>query len=60
MNNSGDSSSTTVLALIVGALLVLVVGLYAGGVFPGQKSDTATITIETPKTVPVPVVPTPN
>jgi hypothetical protein len=42
-----DNSGTTVLALIVGAMLVLVVGLYAGGVF--TPKDSASITIETPK-----------
>jgi hypothetical protein len=57
-NNDGDSGGTTVLALVLGAMMVLVVGLYAGGVFAPHKTDTASITIETPK-APAPA-PTPD
>jgi hypothetical protein len=56
--NNDDSAGTTVIALVVGALMVLVIGLYAGGIFTPHRTDTASITVETPK-VPVPA-PTPS
>jgi hypothetical protein len=48
-NNSDDSGGIAVIALVLGALIVLVVGLYAGGVFTPKRTDTASITVETPK-----------
>jgi len=46
-NNGGGG--TTLLALIVGGLLVVVVMFFVLGGFPGQKHDSASITIQTPK-----------
>jgi hypothetical protein len=57
MNN--DSASITLLALVIGGLLVLVIGLYAGGVIlPQRAPDTSStsVTIETP----APAAPAPS
>lgn len=72
MANDNGGGSTTMIALVVGALLVLVIGLYATGSF-GPRQDTTSVTIDaptvpatpeapttTPPTDPAPVEPTPT
>lgn len=46
MADGNESGGTTVIALVVGALLVLVIGLYASGTF--STRDTTNVTVETP------------
>jgi hypothetical protein len=58
-NDSGGG--TTVIALVVGALLVLVIGLYATGAF-GPRQDSTTVNVDTPVTTetPAPAEPAPT
>lgn len=61
-----DSGGTTVIGVIIGAILVLLVGLYAFGIFGPRKDDT-TINVDTtapvveaPAPEPAPVTPAPE
>lgn len=51
-----DSGGTAVIGVIIGAVLVLLIGLYAFGVF-GPAKDATTVNVDT--TAPVVEVPTP-
>lgn len=50
MADGNGNGGTTVLALVVGALLVLVVGLFMFGGIPGMHKDSGpSITVTAPK-----------
>lgn len=57
MANDYGGGGTTMIALVVGALLVLVIGLYATGSF-GPRRDTTSVTIDTPSVPATPEAPT--
>lgn len=56
-NNS--DSGVTMLALIVGALVVLVAFLFAGGAFDARSPEKNTISIDVPASNPAPANPAP-
>jgi len=56
--NSSDTG-VTMLAMIVGALVVLVALLFAGGAFEGRAPEKNTISIDVPAANPAPTNPAP-
>ena len=62
-----DSGGTTIIGVIIGAVLVLLVGLYVFGVFGPRKADDTTVNVDTtapvveaPAADPAPVTPAPE